>query len=103
LSVRYRRVEDREWRRGETENISHSGVLIRGENPIAVDTRVEICVRLAIASAERDQAEVRCRGRVVRTVPPCERRAWPGCAVAIEQYDFLPPNADFMAAPPPQL
>jgi len=99
LSVRYRRVEDREWRRGETENISHSGVLIRGEKPIAVDTHVEICVRLASVAAQRNEAEVRCRGRVVRTLPPCDRRAWPGCAVAIEQYDFLPPSAEFLTAP----
>jgi len=102
LVVRYRRVEDAEWRGGETENISHSGVLIRAADPIEVDTRVELRVRLALAAQEREPAEVCCRGRVVRTVPPGDDRAWPGSAIAIEQYDFVPPGVSFSMESSPE-
>lgn len=101
LAVRYKRVADDEWRRGETENISHSGVLLRAADAIAVDTIVELRLRLAIATPERDAAEVSCLGRVVRTVPPCPERSWPGSAVAIERYDFLPPHTDVAIEPHP--
>jgi PilZ domain-containing protein len=96
LAVRYRRVDEDEWRRGETENISHTGVLMRIEDAVAIDTLVELRLRLAREIPESESAEVCCRGRVVRTVPPSGRSGWHGSAVAIEQYDFLPPSADFL-------
>jgi len=96
LAVRYRRVDDAEWRRGETENISHTGVLMRVEDPIEIDTLVELRLPLARGLKGSQSAEVCCRGRVVRTVAPSEHSGRPGSAVAIEHYDFLPPSADFL-------
>ena len=90
LSVRYRTVEDREWRRGETENISHSGVLLRTADALDVNTIVELRLHLSMTNPPSETAEVSCLGRVVRTLPPCSKRALPGTAVAIEKYDFLP-------------
>jgi hypothetical protein len=101
LAVRYRKVEDREWRRGETENISHSGVLLRTADAIDVDTIVELRVNLTMTNPDNEAAEVSCLGRVVRTVPPCPRRLWPGSAVAIERFDFLPPQIRFALNPRP--
>jgi len=100
LSVRYRTVEDREWRRGETENISHSGVLLRTADALDVNTIVELRVHLAMPNPGGEAAEVSCLGRVVRTEPPCPKRAWPGTAVVIEKYDFLPTQLAIAIHPP---
>jgi len=89
LSVRYRRAGDPEWRRGETQNISRSGVLIRGEDQLEVDATVELLVALDARSASVDMGEVLCSGRVVRTVSPSDDYSCPGSAVAIEQFNFL--------------
>jgi hypothetical protein len=99
LSVRYRRSGDPEWRRGETENISRSGVLIRGEDPLEVNATVELLVAFDVRSAPADAGEVLCSGRVVRTVSPSDDHSRPGSAVAIEQFDFLQPVAHSLPAP----
>jgi len=97
LSVRYRRIGDPEWRRGETENISRSGILIRGEDPLEVDASVELLVALDVRSTGSDAGEVLCSGRVVRTVSPSDDYACPGSAVVIDQFNFLPPDADSLS------
>jgi hypothetical protein len=97
LSLRYRRIGEAAWRPGHTENISRSGILFRTDDPVEVDTPVEVSVVLATAPAQRDAAEVVCRGRVVRVVPPQENAGVPGSAVVIEEYAFLPPSAPFLS------
>ena len=88
LAVRYRAVGNAEWRHAKTENISSSGVLLEGPYTLLPDTPVEFMLALAPTSGPR--TEISCRGRVVRTVDPMNRKK-PGFAVAIEQYDFIPP------------
>jgi len=97
LAVRYRRTGDPEWRCGETENISRSGVLIRGEDLLEVDASVELLVVLHVRNTA-DPGEVLCSGRVVRTVSPSDEYTCPGSAVAIEQFDFVPPDTDSLSA-----
>jgi PilZ domain-containing protein len=94
LRVRYRRAEDRTWRRGVTENISHSGALVRVDESLQVDTVIEVRLVFPAAPARRKSSEVACRGRVVRTVPPDGDETRPGIAVAIDEYDFLPAAVD---------
>src|SRR5688572_16387554 len=92
LQVRYRRVDQSDWRIGNTENISHSGALVRVASPVQLEAAAELEVRLVLpAGAPGDRAEIACHGRVVRTVSPTDVWPWPGFAVAIERYDFLPP------------
>jgi hypothetical protein len=98
LPVRYRRMGDVEWRRGETENISRSGVLIRSHDPVEVDATVELLVALDARNAGSDRAEVLCSGRVVRTVSPSHDYSCPGSAIAIDEFNFLPPDADSLSA-----
>ena len=93
LPLRYRTSQSPEWRQGTTENMSHSGVFFWAENPLGVDTRVEMRVILPIPETETAHPEISCQGRVVRTVPPTEIRPQPGVAIAIETYDFLRPSA----------
>ena len=100
LPVRYRPLGKPEWQQGQTENISHSGALFRVEALLPVDTRVEFRLVLSTTArgdmpqspVERQQhPEVFGLGRVVRTVAPTDAYPRSGFAVAIEQYEFLPP------------
>ena len=92
LSVRYRRLGDRDWRPGKTENISRSGVLFRAEEWVEIDQDVELRVELPVAGSGRECPEVFCRGRVVRTVLPTDSEPWPGAAVMIEHHDIVRPS-----------
>jgi hypothetical protein len=89
LAVRYRAIGNTEWRQGRTENISSSGVLLQGPFPLQPDTAVEFMLALVPTSGSR--TEISCRGRVVRTIEPMDWQKPTGFAVAIEQYDFIPP------------
>ena len=102
LPVRYRPLGKPEWQQGQTENVSHTGALFRVEAPLPVDTRVEF--RLVLSTTARGDApqspvekqqhpEVFGLGRVVRTVAPTDAYPRSGFALAIEQYEFLPPSS----------
>jgi hypothetical protein len=100
LEVRYRPLGKPDWQQGQTENISHSGALFRADAPLPVDTRVEFRLVLSTSAAvdtpllpigRRQHPEVAGLGRVVRTVDPTESFPNSGFALAIEQYEFLPP------------
>ena len=88
LPLNYRPVGDPEWREGKSENISHSGVLFRGEDAPQIDTPVELRLMLLTPTAppESGYPEVCCRGRVVRTIAAADDR--PAIAVTIEHYEF---------------
>lgn len=92
LPVRYRRANQSEWSVGNTENISRSGALVRVAAAVQLDPQAELEVRLVLPpAAAGERAEIACRGRVVRTVSPTDVWSWPGFAMAIERYDFVPP------------
>jgi hypothetical protein len=73
--------------------------LIRGEDPLEIDTTVELMVALAVRSVAPTSGEVQCSGRVVRTVSPESGQSLPGSAVLIENYTCLPRVAGFVGAP----
>jgi hypothetical protein len=79
---------DSEWHEGKSENISHSGVLFRGEDALEIDTPVEIRLMLSTTDSESGPSEVTCRGRVVRTIPSGNDCSAPVVAVTIECYEF---------------
>jgi PilZ domain len=89
IGLRFRRVGDPAWHRGEIKNISHSGILIRAEDFLPVQLEIEFRLALAVEKFDGEPPAVSCRGRVVRTVSPSDDEPWPGAAVAIEEYDFL--------------
>jgi hypothetical protein len=65
-------------------------VLVRAQEPVEVDAKVEIRVALPGAQPAGEPPEVACLGRVVRTGPHSENDPWVTYAVEIDQYDFLP-------------
>jgi hypothetical protein len=89
LTVRYRAVGDGEWRQAKTGNISSTGVLVRAEDAVPVDTRLELRVTLSVNDPAARNGEVACVGRVVRVVGAPEGSAQ-GFAVAIDEYAFQP-------------
>ena len=79
------RTDDGIWHRGTTENISHSGLLLRTEGSLTVNSRIEMIVDLASARPSDLQVQVLCRGRVVRADTPVAP-AGPIVAAAITHY-----------------
>ena len=89
LTVRYRAVGDAEWRQAKTGNISSTGVLLRADGALPLDTRLELRVTLAVNEPGARDGEVSCVGRVVRLVGEPEGAAQ-GFAVAIDRYALQP-------------
>ena len=79
------RTDDGIWHRGTTENISHSGLLLRTEASLTVNSRIEMIVDLASARPSYRHVRVICRGHVVRADAPIAP-AGPIVAAAITHY-----------------
>jgi hypothetical protein len=69
--VRYR-ADEGVWHQGTTENISHSGMLLRGEESMAVNSPIELIVELPPVGPAESSTRVLCRGHVVRADAPGE-------------------------------
>lgn len=88
LPLKYRPLGEPDWRAGTTENISRSGMLFRGEEPISPSVQVEIYLVLPAEIAGLASAEVVCRGEVVRSVAGETPSMSPALAAKILQYHF---------------
>ena len=88
LPLKYRPLGEPEWIAGTTENISRSGMLFRGEEPISPNVQVEIYLVLPAEIAGLASAEVVCRGEVVRSVAGETPSMSPALAAKILQYHF---------------
>lgn len=84
--VRYRPVGHERWGRGQTENISGSGVLFRAEGIMSIATPIEIAFELPIGPRP---PVVFCVGRVVRTIPAASADEQPAVAAAISEHRFV--------------
>jgi PilZ domain len=68
IPLRYRPSGDHQWRDGDTENISRSGVLFRTDHLMPPQTAIEMLLALpAEVGGSDESATVICRGRIVRT------------------------------------
>ena len=89
VPVHFRHVGEPVWHQGTVENISCSGVLLRAEDFLQIQNKVELRVSLPNRATGAERPEVACYGRVVRTVSPSAQQPCPGAAVSIEGYNFL--------------
>ena len=87
LPLRYRRLGEKEWHVGTTQNISRSGLLFEGDDVLQPSVQLEINLVLPAEIAGLSGTEVVCRGEVVRTVEP-EGKLSPALAARILQYHF---------------
>ena len=93
LLVRCRRMDLPEWCVGNTENISHSGALVRMAGTVQFERDDELDIRLILPNtAPGEPVEIACRGRVIRIVAPTP--LWPssGLAVGINRHRFITPD-----------
>ncbi len=86
--LRYRVPGQRAWHKGETKNISRSGLLFEGQYQLEPNTPVEMSFLVRNQFSDRAVAVILCAGRVVRTVkPPSGALA---LATRIWDYRLLP-------------
>jgi PAS domain S-box-containing protein len=88
LPLKYRPLGEQDWHSGTTENISRSGMLFRAEGLISPNVQLEINLVLPREIAGLSDAEVVCRGEIVRAVEGSEPTMSPAIAAKILQYHF---------------
>jgi PAS domain S-box-containing protein len=88
LPLRYRRLGEKEWHVGTTENISRSGMLFEADELLQPAAQLEINLVLPAEIAGLSATEVVCRGEVVRTVERRGETMSPALAARILQYHF---------------
>jgi PAS domain S-box-containing protein len=88
LPLRYRRLGEKEWHVGTTENISRSGMLFEADELLQPAAQLEINLVLPAEIAGLSATEVVCRGEVVRTVERRGETVLPALAARILQYHF---------------
>ncbi len=88
LPLRYRRLGEKDWHVGTTENISRSGMLFQADEVLQPNAQLEINLVLPQEIAGLSATEVVCRGEVVRTVEQKGPAVSPALAARILQYHF---------------
>jgi len=88
ISLCYRPPGDPQWYEGQTENMSHSGVLFRADHLMPLQTPIEMLLELPIELGAGQHTKVICRGRVIRTEPAADAYAssQPALAATIVGY-----------------
>jgi hypothetical protein len=88
LAVRYRLSSETDWRDGQIENISSSGVLFRADRAPDLLTRVEMRFDLPVRIAGHAVGIV-CRGTVVRIAASSTAESQAAVAATIRKYRFV--------------
>ncbi len=88
VPLRYRRLGEKQWHTGRTENISRSGMLFEADELLQPKAQVEINLVLPAQIAGLSATEVVCRGEVVRTIEHAGNTVHPALAARILQYQF---------------
>lgn len=90
VPLRYRVSGEDLWRRGETENISSSGMLFAGEYFVKSNASVEICLKMPVITAGL-AAEVVCRCEIVRALRERDSDHPPALAAKILHFRLVRP------------
>jgi hypothetical protein len=98
LLVLYRPSGVSKWRRGHSENISQSGVLLRTNDPYRMHEYLELRVVLPGGLMAETPSEIFCRGKVVREVSASDDLV-PGFAATIDKYELVRRNTLNAARP----
>ena len=88
LPVRYRVPGNGGWQTARTENVSCTGMLLRGAETLEPTAPVEVILVLEMDAIGTVYTEVLCMGKVVRKVQAGGRTDLPGVAVQIDDYRF---------------
>ena len=89
LPLRYRVKNLSTWYEGAIENISQSGVLLRGPAALPVNALVEMVFEMPEEISGQKNSNVLCQGRIIRSKDAQGRDDGAGMAASILDYRFL--------------
>ncbi len=89
MRLRYRAAGERHWHRGITDNVSCSGVLLRGRHLLPPSATVEMLVDVPRQIAGEARVVVLCRGHVVRVVERKLPLLPKALGVSVADYELL--------------
>ena len=89
LQVYFRQPHSVTWYEGTTENISYTGMLFRSLQHVVPETELELRLRLNSGTKQKQGAEIRCKGAVVRVERRDEAETPVALAVAIRDYRIV--------------
>jgi len=94
MGVRFRPLDEINWREGEIEDISRSGIRFHTAQPVDLNTRIEFMFDLPVEMGGEAGAHVVCVGEITRVIPPSAPDQWPVLAASIGDYHFVRGAAD---------
>ncbi|MBZ5546067.1 MAG: PilZ domain-containing protein [Acidobacteriia bacterium] len=89
MPIQYRSIHEINWLEGTVENISSTGVLLRGPQIMSVATPIQMRFELPAEFGGQTGALVVCRGEVVRALLPPAENAPKALAATILDYTFV--------------
>jgi hypothetical protein len=89
IAVRYRVSNTSTWYEGTIDNISQTGVLFRGPQPLPANALVEMVFEMPEAISGRKNSNVLCQGRVIRCAEAEEAEGTLTLAASIVDYKFI--------------
>ena len=89
MPIQYRSSNEITWLDGTVENISRTGVLLRGPQIMSVATPIQMRFELPAEFGGQTGALVTCRGEVVRTLLPPADDAPKPLAATILDFTFV--------------
>ncbi len=87
--VRYHVKHETIWHVGVIENLSQSGLLLQGEDPLPQNTLVEMIFEMPEEISGQKNSSVLCQGRVIRAQQEQDSEEAAPVAVAVLDYKFL--------------
>jgi hypothetical protein len=90
--LRYRAKGQTFWREGAIENLSQSGVLFRGDEPLPQNTLVEMIFEMPEEISGQKNSSVLCQGRITRVRLGSNAEDNAGLAATVLDYKFLGQN-----------
>jgi PilZ domain len=92
LPVRYRVKSLSTWNEGIIDNISQSGVLLHGSEPLPVNALVEMVFEMPEEISGQKNSNVLCQARIIRSKEAQDTAEGAGLAASILDYKFLHNN-----------
>jgi len=104
LPLRYRAAGEKRWSNGITDNVSCSGVLLRGRRVLPPSSTIEMLLAVPPQLAGEANVRVFCRGKVARVVSRRIPLFASTFGIKVIDYELVEPPAAFPVEPedPPE-
>jgi len=89
IPLRYRVNNTSTWFEGIVENISQSGILFHGPQPLPVNALIEMVFEMPEEISGQKNSNVVCQGRVMRAKEAAKSEDNPMLAASIVDYTFI--------------